>query len=129
MQTRDQRLAVVIFQQVKEVKNKGKDFYNSYGSMAHKLPILIRTAGLAQALTYVDSRDSVAQKQLLRDLAATLHKPDLITTTITAELRDYMYLTQQTLAALLWYKRFAQSILDVKSGDTETSDTAVQIGR
>jgi hypothetical protein len=28
-----------------------------------------------------------------------------------------MHLTRQLMAALLWYKRFAQSILDVKPAD------------
>jgi len=29
----------------------------------------------------------------------------------------YMSLTRQVMAALLWYKRFAQSILDIKASD------------
>ncbi len=115
MQTRDQKYALDVYKRVSQVKKEDRD---SYGGMAHKLPILIRTSGLAQALTYVESRGNAAQKQLLSDLAATLHTPNLTTTAITAQLADYMYLTQQTMAALLWYKRFAQSVLDVQPGDT-----------
>ena len=109
----------------RSLRSKRED-RDSYGGMAHKLPILIRTAGLAQALTYVESRGNAAQQQLLRDLAATLHTPNLTTAAITAQLADYMYLTQQAMAALLWYKRFAQSVLDVQPGDT-TSEPVTQV--
>ena len=125
MQTRDQKYALDVYKRVSQVKKEDRD---SYGGMAHKLPILIRTSGLAQALTYVESRGNPAQKQLLSDLAATLQTPNLTTTAITAQLADYMYLTQQTMAALLWYKRFAQSVLDVKISDTTVSDNTPQIG-
>jgi CRISPR-associated protein Cmr5 len=120
MQTRDQKYALDVYQRVSQVKKEDRD---SYGSMAHKLPILIRTSGLAQALTYVESRGNAAQKQLLSDLAATLQTPNLATAAITAQLPDYMYLTQQAMAALLWYKRFAQSVLDV-----DISVTTTQVG-
>lgn len=124
MQTLDQKYALDVYKRVSQVKKEDRD---SYGGMAHKLPILIRTSGLAQALTYVESRGNSAQKQLLSDLAATLQTPNLTTAAITAHLADYMYLTQQTMAALLWYKRFAQSVLDVQPGDT-TSEPAPQVG-
>ena len=117
MQTRDQKYALDAYKRVSQVKKEDRE---SYGGMAHKLPILIRTSGLAQALTYVESRGNPAQKQLLNDLAATVKTPNLTTAAITAQLADYMYLTQQTMAALLWYKRFAQSVLDVNPGDTLT---------
>lgn len=123
MQTRDQKYALDAYKRVSKVKKEDRD---SYGGMAHKLPILIRTSGLAQALTYVESRGNEAQKKLLEDLAATLQTPNLTTAAISAQLADYMYLTNQAMAALLWYKRFAQSVLDVQLGDTSGSEPAPQ---
>lgn len=123
MQTRDQKYALDVYKKALLIKDKDKEYRNSYGGMAHKLPILIRTSGLAQALTYVKSRGNDAQQQLLNDLAATLQTPNLATVAITAQLPDYMYLTQQTMAALLWYKRFAQSVLNV-----DISVTTTQVG-
>lgn len=125
MQTRDQQYAMDIYKRVKSVKkNNPKDFCDSYGGMAHKLPILIRTAGLAQALAFVEAKaegqKSGALKRLMRDLSETLHKPDTLTEVArTSPLSEYMLLTQQTMAALLWYKRFAQSVLDVQAGNEE----------
>ena len=117
MQTRDQKYAVDVYNQVLRVKEEDR---NSYGSMAHKLPILIRTAGLAQALAFVEvkAKSNNAYEQLLKDLTATLHLTRRLNDEAReAELSKYMLLTQQSMAALLWYKRFAQSVLGIEAGE------------
>ncbi len=123
IQTRDQEYAVDAYNRVKAVKNRSKTERDRYGSMAHKLPILIRTSGLAQALAFVNARGKVEHQRLLNDLALTLKKQsgeNLAETAMNAPLSEYIYLTQQALAALLWYKRFAQSVLDVQPGTEES---------
>ena len=71
MQTRDQKYAVEVFKQVSELADSPEVAKRrKYGSMAHRLPILIRTAGLAQAVSFVESRGDEAQKLLLRHLGA-----------------------------------------------------------
>jgi CRISPR-associated protein Cmr5 len=120
MQTRDQKYAVDIYKRVEKIEEKDR---KSYGSMAHKLPVLIRTAGLAQALAFVEARGKPAQKRLLTDLAETVGKKDiLLSVARSAHLSDYIHLTQQVMAALLWYKRFAQSVLGVNAGDDVTEE-------
>jgi CRISPR-associated protein Cmr5 len=119
IQTRDQEYAIHAYNRVKTVKHMPEAARDRYGSMAHKLPILIRTAGLAQALAFVNARGKDEHKRLLDDLALTLKQQDrenLAETAMKATLSEYIYLTQQALAALLWYKRFAQSVLDVQPG-------------
>ncbi len=118
MLTRDQYYATTVYAQVESVAGASDAFRKKYGGLAHKLPVLIRTAGLAQALAFVAARGGEAGKCLLEHLAEALRfenqnklleefrKDDL-------DLNKYIYLTQQALAALLWYKRFAQSVLDV----------------
>ncbi len=118
MQTRDQKYAVDVYKRVLEVKKAEKADRDRYGAMAHQLPILIRTAGLAQALAFLDSRDTKGHKQLLIDLAATVGQPGkLLQSAREAGIGEYMNLTRQVMDALLWYKRFAQSVLDVKTSD------------
>lgn len=124
MQTRDQKLAAAVYERVanvKEAPDKKDSYRTEYGSMAHKLPVLIRTAGLAQALAFVQARGNKdAHKKLLDDLAAVISAQNgetLATTSRTAPLPDYMRLTQHALAALLWFKRFAQSVLEVEPGE------------
>lgn len=117
MITRDQKFAVDAYKKVSRVK---KEDAPSYGSMAHKLPILIRTAGLAQALEFVNSRGKPVQTQLIKDIAETIGIKGLLPERArAAELREYMYLTEQVMAALLWYKRFAQSVLGVDASIEE----------
>lgn len=117
MQTRDQQYATAIYKQVSRVsKDVGEAERKKYGSMADKLPVLIRTAGLAQALAFVDARSDDAQRKLLSHLAVTVgygSDTELLEASRTAQLGAYMHLTQKVLQALLWYKRYAQSVLDV----------------
>lgn len=129
MLTREQAYAAKIYEQVtNDIATKASEKQKKYGSMAHKLPVLIRVAGLAQALQFVDSRGSEDQKVLLRHLALTLDFVDeegvaltaeakLLNSSRTSQLAPYMRLTQQALAALQWYKRFAQSVLKVETGE------------
>jgi CRISPR-associated protein Cmr5 len=120
MQSREQRYAKMVYEQVSEYPGKfQKDSTQrkEYGSMAHKLPVLVRTAGLAQALAFVDSRSKKEPyEKLLDHLAVTVGEQDrdsLLKHSREADLSEYMYLTEQVLLALKWYKRFAQSILEV----------------
>lgn len=128
MQTREQQYAKAIFTQVTAYKNSHTDKEaKEYGSMAHQLPVLVRTAGLAQALTFVEARNKEEAgkpikppRQLLDHLAEVVGQPGgsaLAKAARDENLPNYMRLTQQVLAALVWYKRFAQSVLNVKSGD------------
>lgn len=122
MLTRDQYYATTVCAQVEGVAGEQDAFRKKYGGLAHKLPVLIRTAGLAQALAFVNARGEDAGKRLLQHLAVALrfeNQDKLLQKVREADLNEYIYLTQQALAALLWYKRFAQSVLEV---DTATQD-------
>ena len=114
MQTLDQQYAASAYEQILPIRKEEE--YRKYGAMAHKLPILIYTAGLVQALEFVNSRGRPIQQRLLEHLAVTVgleNAKNLRETVTKAQLSEYIRLTRQILAALLWYKRFAQSILDV----------------
>jgi CRISPR-associated protein Cmr5 len=121
MQTREQIYADSVFKLVSHLKASEQE-RNEYGSMAHKLPVLIRTAGLAQALAFVDTRKK-PQQQLLDDLALVVLKAQerevLLARSRNAPLDEYMRLTQETLHALLWFKRYAQSVLGVEDASQE----------
>lgn len=112
--TRDQKYAKIVHEQISKLAKNRSDT-KSYSSLALKLPVLIRSSGLAQAIAFVKSRGMEDGKMLLEHLsqALELENSDALEKKIqTAGLVEYMYLTRRTLAALLWYKRFAQSILN-----------------
>lgn len=118
MATRDQERAARIFEQVTKVQEGQR---RKYGALSHKLPVLVHGAGLAQALEFVNARGGESGQGLLDDLAKAVgfnSGNELRTKSRTADLSDYMWLTRDVLAALLWYKRFAQSVLgiDVSEG-------------
>lgn len=117
VQTRNQEYAAHIFEQVTQVPNRlERDGPNKYGSLSHRLPVLIRTAGLAQALAFVDARRGAAGKQLLADIAAVVKEDNLLERSREVELPEYIRLTHNVLEALTWYKRFAESVLGVEQG-------------
>ncbi|MCS7080888.1 MAG: type III-B CRISPR module-associated protein Cmr5 [Chloracidobacterium sp.] len=115
MQTRDQRYARHAYERITALREAKLD-HKRYGVLALKLPALIRTAGLAQATAFVEARGKAEGKQLLKDLAETLGFREW--NAFGREIREsnvmtYLSLTRRTLAALVWYKRFAQSVLNV----------------
>jgi CRISPR-associated protein Cmr5 len=121
MRTLEQEFAEKVYEKVDEFgrdhpKNTKQTERDQYGSMAHKLPVLIRTAGLAEALAFVESRGKDAHKKLLDDLAFVISedsREELLKKSRKDGLQEYMYLTRRTILALKWFKRFAQSVLEV----------------
>lgn len=117
MNTREQKYAATIFNQVSKLPQGD---WQKYGTMAHKLPVLVRTAGLVQALSFVEARGNDTQRLLLSHLAETVGERDrqaLLARSRESSLTDYMRLSQMVMTALLWYKRFAQSVLGVDASE------------
>jgi len=120
MFTREQHRAQDAYGQVTARRTYPRAERDKYGSMAHKLPALIRSAGLALALEFVESRDEDAHHSLLDDVAHTVAHPDrasLLAASRGSPLPEYTRLTREVLAACVWYKRFAESVLGVKSAE------------
>ena len=120
-QTLEQRYAIAVHMKVEAYKKNSSE-KDSYGGMAFTLPVMIRSAGLVQALHFASTRKKQGQKDFLRDLALVLDKPELLKASREASITEYMRLTRQTLAVLVWFKRFAQSILELEASDVTDSD-------
>jgi len=127
--TLEQKRAALAFEHVQELKSQEKKERDRYGSMAHKLPVLIRTAGLCQTVHFVKSRNKPTLNKLLDHLALQLGRTDssikagesLCSTVRNAPLTTYLWLTREALASAAWYARLAQSELDFVPG-TEVQD-------
>jgi len=112
MRTKAQRWAEDAYNRVKARVQAGKA--EKYKDMALKFPVLVRQAGLSQALAFVASRGEEAHKQLVEDLARTLGREGLASLAEEArkaELLAYLRLTREVLGAAEWYKRFAQALI------------------
>ena len=125
--TLQQRYADAVYQRIQDVKQSyPDDKQKEYGALALKLPVLVRQAGLVQALTFVAARQDrqrdAHKRRILDDLAQVLDMgsgDDLLKRARKAPLPEYMFLTQRVLWALEWFKRFAQSELKVEPGEGE----------
>lgn len=102
----------------------------AYGTFCMKAPIMLKTMGPLQMLEFIRSRHKgdgaptttagKAALTLLGHLAKDIGVADekeLRRKVRGAELVDYMRLTHELDAALLWYRRFAQSELKASSTD------------
>jgi CRISPR-associated protein Cmr5 len=141
--TRDQHRALLAFERIKRLRPETnepqdgkleKSECDKYGSMAHALPILIRQAGLAQALSFVATRKSEGQKRLLEDLNLVVNSLFADTSARTLDKRareesgllEYQLLTREVIANLVWFKRYAVSFLDVDASVDTTEVLAVK---
>jgi CRISPR/Cas system CMR-associated protein Cmr5 small subunit len=98
-----------------------------YGGMALKLPALIRSAGLCQALHFVKSRKKDPLNSLLNHLGQQLTRVDskikdmgtLCDEVRGAEVAGYVWLTREALASVTWYGRLARSEWGIVPGEEE----------
>lgn len=136
MRTRSQHYSEQVFTQIDAVEktnalsdDKKK---KQYGSLCHNFPIMMLQNGLSQAVAFLwikaaDDENS-PQGLFLKHLSAITsgsegESPANFQQRINkAPLAQYQQLTRQILAASIWYKRFAESILGVKAGNQEESE-------
>ncbi|MBW8875862.1 MAG: type III-B CRISPR module-associated protein Cmr5 [Acidobacteria bacterium] len=120
--TLEQERAALAYQHVQLVTDKEQQ--KVYGAMAQKLPALIRSAGLCQALHFVKSRGKAPLKALLKHLGEQLHRADagitdeesLCDKVRAADLSHYVWLTRETLASVGWYARLSRSEWGIEPG-------------
>ncbi len=106
-----------------ELSDAAKKKAKKYGSMAHKFPVLVRSAGLAQAVAFVEARGDENQRELLKHIALSVGKQGVEKFYESARksgLMDYMHLTRQVLQASVFYKRFAESVLGIEAGEEDS---------
>lgn len=124
MATLDQQRAALAFEDVRKVAAmSSEEEQKKYASLVHKLPALLRSAGLSQALHFVLTRKdggvlllSHFAKQLQRVDSGIKNAETLLDTVRKAELPVYLHLTREALACAAWYRRFVQGELKAEAG-------------
>ena len=123
--TLEQQRAAMAYAHVQTVTERPHQ--KTYGSMAQKLPALIRTAGLCQALYFVKSRGKEPLRTLLGHLAEQLSRVDpqitdmerLLEKVRAANVGNYVWLTREALASIGWYARLARSEWGILPGEDD----------
>src|SRR5207237_10718436 len=115
LQTRSQKFAASAYENVKGVITSAHK--DKYKAITRNLPVLIRTAGLAQALAFIPSgaEQKKMHETLVGHLSGTVERnlPEACRDK-GLSLQEYMRLTRDTLDALVRYKRFAESLIEDK---------------
>lgn len=125
MPTLDQKRAALAWEHGDAVKQYEPARQKKYASIVYSLPMLVRSAGLSQALHFVQARGDNTQREILEHLAAQLHRVDaritnantLLKCVREAPLGAYLQFAQETLACANWYKRYVQGVLNIKQSE------------
>lgn len=125
MKTKAQQDLILAERLVSEVATRGAEVKRIYGNLCHSFPVMVRTCGLCQAVAFSEDKASkdgdraTAHRLLLEHVGALLgtnnNQPLAILRTANAV--EYMLYTRRVLAAWIYFKRFAVSILQVEAGD------------
>ena len=107
-----------------------------YGNLCHEFPVLVRTCGLCQAIAFCADKaqsDDKARAEAYRLLLTHIGKilgvetndtggseGSLTNKILTADTTKYMLYTRSVLQAWVYFKRFAVSVLGVKTGGSES---------
>lgn len=86
-----------------------------YATIAQKFPMLVRTAGLSQAVAFVATRDSPPQQEFLTHILQCIgyDSQEKFFNDSKNNLKLYMLHTRQIQQAAIWYKRFSVSVLGI----------------
>lgn len=124
--TRSQQLMKLAQELVTRVKSEGADVQKTYGGLCHEFPVMVRTCGLCQAVAFsLDKAEGNKAHALLLDHLAQvlgINRGELATRIQNMNTVEYMLATRNTVAAWLFFKRFAVSILKVKTGQDARRD-------
>ncbi len=123
-QTKEQQRAKAAWADIQAVDRKSVDVKRKYRSLVLKLPVMILTNGLGQALAFLkskgkDNRDdpheivySHLQAWLFREIRwADANQPTLIERIFNTTSETYRQATSEALSYLHWLRRFAEAIL------------------
>lgn len=124
MASLDRKRAEGAFKDVSEVPSAQ---HKKYATLVHKLPALISSAGLCQALHFLQSRNEPAGRLFLDHLARQLRRVDpgihdanaLLDRSRKAETLAYLHLSREALACAAWYRRMVQGVLKIEHADAD----------
>ena len=131
MQTQSQAFAEAIYGLIVPLKNQRPDFQARYGGLCHSLPVMVLESGLTQTLGFLVTRGNGdpngPEATLVRHIGTILGVEDdaVLRHVRQVELMDYIFLTQRFLKAMVWFKRYAQSILKVEGVDRPMTTVAI----
>ena len=114
----EQGRAAFAYEQVKYMAEQ-VGLRDKYATAAKKVPVLIKTNGLAQTLAFMQNRDE-GYNELFEQIDAWLRqkhfieadsRTDLVEWVIQQPSNAYRHLTTETLALMNWIRRFVDGLI------------------
>lgn len=125
MQSAQQRHAEAAYNGVNEVCGQ-VGVEAAYGQLCHRFPSLVMTNGLRLAFAFFKSKGessnpSVAQayRLYLKNMGEAVNQDWQNSKNISSEGADYLFLSREVLSASVWFKRYAEAILNIEQGMDE----------
>ena len=136
MKTLSQEMMQQALDLVRKVVQQPPKTREIYGNLCHEFPVLVRTCGLCQAIAFCadkaqsdEEARAKAYQRLLQHIGTILGietngaggaDDPLLRTILQAGTTEYMLHTRRVLQAWVYFKRFAVSVLGVKTGGSES---------
>jgi CRISPR-associated protein Cmr5 len=120
--SRERKRALQTLRQVESVQSEKGGDAKRYGTLAYKLPVLLRTAGLAQTVAFLASRGDNDQegKRLVGhlgerlDFGASQDAGEIFKKVAGATTERYLAWTAEAIASADWYVRHVQAVLKIE---------------
>ena len=121
-QTRQQRMAQVAFEKVRQVQSKSDTNQKDYSRFAKQFPALIHSCGLCQAVAFAYAKDHRDHVSHLAEVMEMDREPHAFMEKIRrANTVEYLRLNRIGLQAASWLKRYAEALL--KDPDEDSSES------
>lgn len=116
MKTRDQEFAKKSYDAVSARINRCDTNQKEYRSFAKRLPTLIHTCGLMQAMAFALAKNGM-QLSVLEDFVAVMQSPQVTANNFArqcqdAEMPQYMHTSRLAMLAAGWIKRQTDALIE-----------------
>lgn len=128
LETRTQNYSRTAYRQILELNSISEPEKKRYGSLCHRVPIMILQNGLMQTIGFLKGKatnengridPTKAESLLIGHLALQLNFSNIesfFESLFNSNIVEYQIITRNILAMSIWYKRFAESLLGVSNG-------------
>lgn len=115
MRSQSSRYARVALKCVREANKT--DYAKEYGRLCLLFPSLVMINGLRMAVAFFQSKSKQGKEyeRFLQDLKNVIDIRDWEIILYEMTITDYQELTRRTVKAVVWFKRYAETIIQVES--------------
>ncbi|MBD3215192.1 MAG: type III-B CRISPR module-associated protein Cmr5 [Candidatus Lokiarchaeota archaeon] len=122
IKTVEQGRAKFAYERVQKIVNAEESWSSDYKSYLKRIPMLIKTNGLAATIAFILKKDSAAYKRIYEDCTEWIKKDpkrvfnlddrELIKYILDLDSSEYRAFTSEILSFIKWMSRFANGMIN-----------------